>query len=53
MGLRGLINLAKDAQEFGAVTLLYGSTLGIFRSKGTRPSFVSRILLILISHRLQ
>ncbi|KAM5543754.1 hypothetical protein V8D89_002371 [Ganoderma adspersum] len=32
MGLRGLINLAKDAQEFGAVTLLYGSTLGIFRN---------------------
>lgn len=38
MGLRGFIDLAKDAQEFGAVTLLYGSTLGIFRSKHTSPS---------------
>lgn len=33
MGLRGLINLANDAHEFGPVTLLYGSSLGIFRSK--------------------
>nr|VWP02524.1 N/A [Ganoderma boninense] len=32
MGLRGLINLARDAQELGPVTLLYGSSLGIFRN---------------------
>ncbi|KAI1798467.1 polyketide synthase [Ganoderma leucocontextum] len=32
MGLHGLINLAKDAHEFGPVTLLYGSSLGIFRN---------------------
>ena len=38
MGLRDLIDLAKDAQEFGPVTLLFGSTLGIFRSKSTKPS---------------
>ena len=40
MGLRSLINLSKDAQEFGPVTLLYGSSLGIFRSKGTKVVLV-------------
>ena len=53
MGLRGLINLAKDAHEFGPVALLYGSSLGIFRSKWFQSTLTVRMLLTAIPNRLQ
>ncbi|TBU55410.1 polyketide synthase [Dichomitus squalens] len=38
VGLRRLIDLAKEAQEFGLVSLLYSSSFGIFRNyQGTSP----------------
>lgn len=53
MGLRGLINLGKDAREFGPVTLLYGSSLGIFRSKWPTSTWIGRMLLMDRPNRLQ
>ena len=53
MGLRGLVNLARDAHEFGPVTLLYGSSLGIFRSKWSKSLLICWPLLTTTPTRLQ